>query len=252
MPTRIRSRLAAEAERRNREQLARLGGEIREGRHRKRLTQAQVGLKAGLSQSAVSRLERGLGGGLSVDVWQRVGLAIDQPLTVAFQRDIAGETADAGHLAIQELILGFGRAAGYLGRFELVTRPAEPWRSTDVGLLHDRARRLILVECWNTIGDVGAAARSSERKRAEADAIGAARWGEERHRVSAVWVVRATARNRAIVARYPEVFASRFPGSSAGWVRALCAGAPPPAEPGLAWCDVEATRLFAWRRAAPP
>ena len=46
----------------------------------------------------------------------------------------------------------------------------------------------------------------------------------------------------------PEVFASRFPGSSR--VEALTRGDPPPAEPGLVWCDVSATRLFAWRRAA--
>jgi hypothetical protein len=61
-------------------------------------------------------------------------------------------------------------------------------------------------------------------------------------------VVRATARNRQLVARYPEVFASRFPGSSIGWVRALATGTEPPAEPGLVWCDANATRLYAWRR----
>jgi hypothetical protein len=63
-----------------------------------------------------------------------------------------------------------------------------------------------------------------------------------------VWVVRATARNRALVARYPEVFAARFPGSSARWVAALTTGALPPSQPGLVWSDVGATRLFAWRR----
>ncbi len=63
-----------------------------------------------------------------------------------------------------------------------------------------------------------------------------------------VWLVRATARNRALVARYPEVFAARFPGSSAGWVRALVAGAPTPTGTGLVWCDVASTRVFAWRR----
>jgi hypothetical protein len=106
----------------------------------------------------------------------------------------------------------------------------------------------VLAECWNTIGDIGAAARSSERKRADAEALAAARWGEAPAAVGVVWVVRATARNRALVARYPEVFAARFPGSSAGWVRALTEGAAPPDEPGLVWCDVAATRLFAWRR----
>ena len=248
MPTRIRTQLAVDAERRNLEQLARAGGEVRAGRRRKRLTQRQLGDRVGLSQATISRAERGHAGGLTMDAWQRIGLAVDRPLVVTFQRDTAGETADAGHLAIQELVLRLGRAAGYAASFELSTRPAEPWRSADVGLRDDTRRRLILVECWNTIGDVGAASRASERKRADAEALAAARWGEEPATPGVVWVVRATARNRALVARYPEVFAARFPGSSAGWLRALLQGTAPPNQPGLCWCDVAATRLFAWRR----
>lgn len=249
MPTRIRTQLAVDAERRSLEQLARAGGDVREGRRRKRLTQEGLGVRVGLSQATVSRVERGYGGGLTMDAWQRIGLAVDRPLVVTFQRDTTGDTADAGHLAIQELVLRLGRAAGYVSSFELPTRPAEPWRSADVGLRNDAARRLVLAECWNTIGDIGAAARSSERKRADAEALAAARWGEVAEPVGLLWVVRATARNRALVARYPEVFATRFPGTSAGWVRALTEGAAPPHEPGLVWCDGGATRLFAWRRA---
>jgi hypothetical protein len=125
---------------------------------------------------------------------------------------------------------------------------AEPWRSIDVGLLDDQRRRLVLVECWNTIGDVGAAARSSDRKLAEVATLATARWGDEPASVGLVWVVRATARNRALVARYPAVFEARFPGSSAGWVRAIVSGTSAPSGPGLVWCDIRATRLFAWRR----
>ena len=248
MPTRIRTRLAVEAERRNREQCARLGGEARAARTARRLSQQQLGNRVGLARQSIGRAERGLGSGLTLDAWQRIGLAIERPLVVTFQRDPSGETPDAGHLAMQELVLRLGRAAGYATSFELPTRPAEPWRSVDVGLRDDPGRRLILVECWNTISDVGAAARASERRRAEAAALAVARWGEEPHRVSVVWVVRSSARNKALVARYPEVFAARFPGSSRGWVQALREGTAPPTEPGLAWCDLTATRLFAWRR----
>ena len=248
MPTRIRTHLAIDAERRNLEQLARAGGEVCEARRRKRLTQRQLGERVGLSQAAISRAERGHGGGLTMDAWQRIGLAVDRPLVVTLQRDTAGETADAGHLAIQELVLRLGREAGYAASFEIPTRPAEPWRSADVGLRNESARRLILVECWNTIGDVGAAARASERKRADAGALAAARWGEEPATVGVVWVVRASARNRALLARYPEVFAVRFPGSSRGWIQALTDSTPPPAEPGIVWSDVTGTRIFAWRR----
>lgn len=73
-----------------------------------------------------------------------------------------------------------------------------------------------------------------------------ARRGEWPHAVGVVWEVRASIRNRALVARYPEVFAAWFPGSSFGWVRALATGTVLPGQPGLAWCDVAGTRLFAW------
>jgi hypothetical protein len=149
---------------------------------------------------------------------------------------------------MQELVLALGRRAGYTGTFELPTRPAEPWRSIDVVLASPTRRVMILVECWNTIGDVGAAARSTARKAAELEQLAVGKWGSN-VRVGVVWVVRATSRNRALVARYPEVFASRFPASSRAWVEALTTGtSPPPRDPGLAWCDVGATRLFAWRR----
>ena len=88
---------------------------------------------------------------------------------------------------------------------------------------------------------------TSSRKLAEADDAASLRWGEAPHRVGLVWVVRATARNRHLVARYPAVFAARFPGSSAAWARALTTGTEPPAEPGLVWASVDGTRIWPWR-----
>ena len=182
-----------------------------------------------------------------MDAWQRLALAVGRPLVVTLQQDVAGDTLDAGHLAMQELVLRVGRGAGYTGTFELTTRAAEAWRSADVGLADPRHRRLIHVECWNTIGDIGAAVRSSNRKRAELADLAIARGGEDAT-VGLVWVVRASSRNRALVARYPEVFARAFPGSSRAWLAALSDGATPPADAGLVWSDVPATRLYAWRR----
>jgi hypothetical protein len=196
----------------------------------------------------VSRMERGLGGGVTLDGWQRVALAIARPHIVSLQRDLDGDTADAGHVAMQELVLRHARLGGFAATFELATRPVEPWRSADIGLRDDARRILVGCECWNSIGDIGAAVRSTTRKHAELEALGAAAWGDADRRVGVVWVVRATARNRALVARYPEVFASRFPGSSAGWIATLTTGAAPPDDPGIVWCDVHATRLFPWRR----
>lgn len=248
MPTRIRTRLAIEAERANHSQLAQSGTFVREARVHRRLTQRELGHRVGLSQPAISRVECGHGGGLTLDAWQRIAIALAIPLRLTFQRDPLAETRDAGHLAMQELILRQGRGAGYNRRFELGTKPADPWRSVDVGLFDDRRRRLIVCECWNTFGDLGAAARSSTRKAIEAEDFATGRWGQAPHRVGLVWIVRATAANRALVARYPEVFATRFPGSSVAWVAALVTGSDPPKEPGLVWTDLAATRLFAWRR----
>jgi len=243
-----RTDLATEARRRNQEQAARLGGELGSSRRRRRLTQQQVADAVGVARSTVSAAENGRGAGLTLDTWQRMSLAVGRPLRVELQRDPLEEPADAGHLAIQELILRLGRAAGFGAAFELPTRPEDPRRSVDVGLRDDRRRRLVLVEAWNTFGNVGASVRSTNRKIAESGGLAAALWGEGPHEVAGCWVVRATRRNQELVARYPELFASRFPGSSARWVQALTNGADSPREAGLVWCDVAATRLFPWRR----
>jgi hypothetical protein len=115
-------------------------------------------------------------------------------------------------------------------------------------LRDDSRRLLVLVECWNVIGDIGAAARSSTRKQAEAEAAAVAFGGEAPLRVTTCWVVRATRPNRELLARYPEAFSARFPGSLHGWVQALTSGADPPSAAGLVWCDPGARRLFPWRR----
>ena len=247
MPGVRRTALAIEADRLGRELRARTGADIQRHRERRGLTRSALAERAGLGRMVESRIERGVANA-DLDALQRIALALGRPLVVSFGgRDPADLPADAGHLGIQELILRLGRGAGYGGSFELATKPAEPWRSADVGLASAAQRRLIDVECWNTFGDIGAAVRSSHRKRAELNDLAVARWGSAAS-AHLVWVVRATARNRALVARYPEVFARAFPGSSRRWVEAITRGAPPPDQPGLVWADVDGTRLFAWRQ----
>ena len=241
-----RSQLAIDADRRTRAQRLELGGEIRASRERRRWTQADIAARAGVDRQLIGRLERGTTR-LDVDLVQRVAIALGRHLEIRLGRDTLEAPADAGHLAMQELVMRLGRTAGYTASFELPTRPAEPWRSIDVLLASPTRRVMILVECWNTIGDVGAAARATARKAAELEQLAVGKWGSN-VRVGVVWVVRATSRNRTLIARYPEVFASRFPGSSRAWVDALTEGADPPSRPGLAWCDVGATRLVEWRR----
>lgn len=252
MGNRKRWPLDSEARRRLAPTMASEGAKVRAARKRRRLTQAKLGAKCGLAQSTVSDLELGQGGALSVVAWQRVALTLDLPLKLELGRDALEEPADAGHLRMQELVLRIGRAAGYRRTFELATKPAGPARSTDVGLLDDTKRRLLQIECVNTFGNIGAAVRSSDRKRAEAEALAISIGDGRPYSVHACWIIRATKRNRELLARYPELFGARFPGSSHGWVEALTAGAAPPAAPGLVWCDVPATRIFAWRARVAP
>ena len=206
-----RTRLAIEASRRSREQRAQLGGEVRRSRERRDWTQVELADRAGLSRHIVGRIERA-----DADRCRRA--AADRHCLQPAPRDPlrARRWSIQRTLAISQcrrLILRLGRDIGYVGDFELPTRPAEPWRSIDVVLASPTRRIMILVECWNTFGDIGSAARASMRKAAELEELAAGRWGPDVI-VRVLWVVRATARNRALLARYPEVFAARFPGSS--------------------------------------
>ncbi len=224
------------------------GRKIRAARTRRRWTQRELGRRAGLSQQTISQMERGDGATLSVAAWKRVTIVLSLPLDLRIGRDALELPADAGHLAIQELLLRLGRAAGYARTFELPTRSTDPMRSTDVGLVNHERRRLVRVECVNSFGDIGSAIRSSDRKEREAEGLAISLGHGEPYSVHVCWVIRSTRRNREIIARYPEIFASRFTGSSRAWVRALVNAIEPPNEPGLIWCDTAATRLFEWRR----
>ena len=222
---------------------AHLGREILAGRKHLGLTQAQLAERVGIHQSWLGEVERGGGRGVPLGVWVALGLVIGRPLAVGFSRETAMGPRDGGHLAIQELVLRLGREHGLERTFELTTRSL---RSIDVGLRDDCRRILILIEIWNRLDDVGAARRDTNRKLDELRQLADSR--EEPYAIRACWVVRATASNRALVARYPNVFETAFPGSSRAWTRALTAGGAPPEQPGLVWADVGGTRLFGWRR----
>jgi hypothetical protein len=148
-------------------------------------------------------------------------------------------------------VLRLAHATGRHGTFELPTRPTDPARSTDVGLRDDRHRVLIQVECWNTFGDLGAAIRATNRKAAEAAAfaIATSPGDADGYSVASVWVVRATAANRALIARYPSIIDAGFRGSSRLWCRALTEGSKVPEQPGLVWFDPATRRLTEHRRA---
>ena len=227
-----------------------IGDATKAARVRRRLSQAALGQKVGISQSEVSRIELGQGRSVPLTTW--ISLAHELGLRPRFDlaRDWQEAPADAGHLAIQELLLGLALATGCAGTFELPIRPNDPARSIDVFVRDDVRRRLLVEEAWNSFGDIGAGARSFDRKMAAARDLAVVIGGDRPYDVAGVWVVRSTKRNRELIARYPAVFATRFPGSSARWVQTLKTGLPPPSEPGLVWADSRASDVHAWRR--PP
>ena len=223
-----------------------LGREARLTRRRRRTRQQDVADAVGISRSRYADLERGEGSTASLVLWARVGAALGRPLAVSLSRDVTeSEPRDAGHLAAQETLLRLARATGRRASFELATRPADPSRSTDVGLRDDRYRLLILAEIHNRLDDLGAAARASDRKHAEVESGHALLAGGDGppYDVASCWLLVDTAANRALVRRYPEVFRSRFPGSSRAWARALVTGERPPTESGVVWIDPRAGRI---------
>jgi transcriptional regulator with XRE-family HTH domain len=220
---------------------------VRESRLHLRLTQRQLAATAGVSESALRRVERGASANISVDTLQRIGFALDRPVAIQLSRGLA-EPVDAGHLAMQELVVRLVGRAGYRPRVELPSVRHGTWRSSDVAAMRAADRSLLGIECWNTIGDLGAGFRSSDRKRRDLEELAAATWGPGSHHIGICWVIRATRANRELIARYPMLIASRFPGSSAGWVQSLAKGTASPIGDGLVWCDIGATRIFPWRR----
>lgn len=249
----LASPVAAAAARRTRTQVAgereahaiavALGRELRAWRLGRGLTLRQLAARVGIGKSRLAQLEAGEGAEAPIRLWVALGIATGRPITLAFSREIAAGPRDGGHLTIQELVLRLARSNGVTRFFELATPSL---RSIDVGLVVDRHQVLEMIEIWNRIDDVGAAKRDTDRKVEEVRRLAEVR--DRPYRVASCWVVRATAANRALIARYPNVFETAFPGSSRGWVRALRDGAPPPNLPGLVWADVAGTRLFEWRR----
>jgi hypothetical protein len=213
---------------------ATLGRHVRERRHHQRLRLVDLGDRIGLSVNRLSMVERGHGEALPLRAWVRIGAALGEPLAVNFTPPIGpARLADAGHLELQEWVLAMARRRGWKAGFEIPTRPADPRRSADV-VIH-AGERIVLIECWNTIGDFGAAVRSTTRKLAEAEALAVAVGATA---VTGCWLVRPTAANRALVRAYPEAIRAAFRASSTSWARTLIEGASAPeGGVGFAWLD---------------
>ena len=137
----------------------------------------------------------------------------------------------AGTSTARSSLLRVLRASGVKRFVELNTRPSESRRAIDVVALDEARKVMLLIQVWNTFGDLGSAARGFDRELAAA-AEAAAGLGYPNVRVAGCWAIVDSRRNRDLLRRYPEFFATRFPGSSVGWLSAIARREPPPEEPG--------------------
>lgn len=240
----------------------RLGVALREARKTAGLTQRRVALRAGVSQAQISRLELGEGQDASIETWACVAAAVGEQL-VGFLELAPGATPprDIEHLRRQSALIEIATAGGWTALPELaIDLGAIRSRSIDVALIRRARREAVAVEIWNWFDDVGASLRGLDAKvallaaRLRDEPVGSAGpdGGSDGWQVRGLFVVRDTRRNRALAVELRPLFASRFTGSSAAWLRALSAEAALPDGHGLLWSDRRG-RLVASRlaRASP-
>jgi transcriptional regulator with XRE-family HTH domain len=214
-----------------------LGRSLLDARRKRALTQAMAAERAGISQSAWSSLERGRGAGISLRVWERACDAVYADLRAYLEGASAAEQPrDAAHLREQELVARIAAGGGWSVGSEAAIGGAGV-----ADLVLRRPSETALVEIWNWFADVGDAFRSWDRKLERLAASG-------ERRASGCWVVRATRRNRDLVATHRTIFGSRFPGSPASWLVSLGDPARPmPPQPAILWVSVKGDRLFSSR-----
>jgi hypothetical protein len=120
----------------------------------------------------------------------------------------------------------------------------------DVLLYRRRERQpseYALTELIDWFDDVGAPIRDWNRRLDAVERYAIARMqGDESVPVRCgCWVIRATRRNRELLAQHRNFFGARFPGSGRMWLAALTsAEMPMPTEPALLWISVGGDRLL--------
>jgi hypothetical protein len=178
---------------------------------------------------------------MSLRVWVRSSKAVGADLRAYLERATGADAPrDAVHLRHQELLARTAASGGWQ------SRPEHRLGGAGVAdLVVSRRDELALIEVWDWFADVGDAFRSWDRKLENLQA-------QTDTRVSGCWIVRATQRNRQLIAAHRTMFGARFPGGGAAWLNALSARqCPMPATPALLWVTVGGQRLFAARLGGP-
>lgn len=251
MPVRRRSTgrrtsLQVAADRRALDLARALGRGLRQARLDGGLRQADVAARANVSTSTISDLERGVRVDHTLLVLVRAARAAGADLRAYLERATTAEQPrDLVHLRHQELIVRTALGGGWAAQPEAPI-DADPTRTRAADVLLRRGNEQGLVEIWDWFEDVGAALRSWDRKLARVErSLFAGAGREAPAKTSGLWVVRATRRNRGLVAGHRALFGSRFPASGRLWLRALSDRATPmPPAPGLLWVTVAGDRLL--------
>jgi transcriptional regulator with XRE-family HTH domain len=254
-----RARAAIRAERHAAELAKRLGKALKDARTATRLKQAQAAAAAGISQSAWSQLESAGDPRFTIATWDRAAFAVGATLDAFLRRATAADQPkDAVHLRGQELIIRTALAGAWRALpEEPIDREARTSRFADV-LLYRRPpgpRELTpaeyaLMEVIDWFEDVGDPIRDWGRRleALERYAISRMIGDDPLPRTGGCWVVRATQRNRRLIAQHRNFFRARFPGSGLAWIESLTnPQAQIPKEPALLWVSVSGDRLFAAR-----
>lgn len=175
---------------------------------------------------------------MSLRVWMRAADAIGSDIR-AYLEHLPGadQPRDALHLRIQELVASTAAAGGWRIEPEQMVGGIG---FADMLLSRPDSRALVEICTW--LSDVGESFRSWQRK---LDALSTSGHPEQ---VTGCWVLRATRRNRQLVAAHRTLFAARFPASPQAWLRTFTdPAAAPPTDAGLLWVTVRGDRLFASR-----
>ena len=227
---------------------------MKDGRLRRGWTQLQAATVAGISRSEWSGLELGR---RDATFWilNRAAHAVGGRLKGYIEHTSAADAPrDAVHLKGQELILRTAAQGGWRGLPEAaLDRDVSRSRFADVLLARRRAggpREVALIELIDWFDDVGTPTRAWQRRleAVERQEIVRLVGSDSVPRVSGCWIVRATKRNRALIAEHRHYFRARFAGSGRAWLHALTrADTRMPDEPALVWISVSSERLFAAR-----
>lgn len=220
----------------------RIGAALKDARLALHLRQRDAARQAGITQAHWSRLERGIEPGVSITTLAACAAAVHTRLAAFVERQSGADLPrDIEHLRRQQAIINLARSGAWEATPGSPLPGAGPRpRSIDVLLVRPARREAAVTEVWDLLLDVGEAMRGLDAKvLAVRERLGPG-WS-----VEGLLVVRATRRNRALVAQLRGLFAAHYPASSVRWLQAL--GRPDtamPAGPGFTWTSSTGDRIF--------